>query len=208
MKIRQSFWLSIAVVLLSGAACAPVQAKKWVVKVKDYNFTPYNLTHVKIHDTIQWVWEGGIHTTTSVSVPPGAEPWDNAINQDTTSFIYIPIENGIYFYRSTPDIAREMNGQFTVSGASGDDDIAGRTEFGLFPNPFRNRVCVNFPADQHGPVVMEVFDLRGNNVGSAVLTGTVTGSQWLDTRDIPPGISIFRYSDTRGTTRTVKGVRF
>ena len=185
----------------------PVQAKKWIVTVKNYSFTPYNLTHVRAHDTIQWVWESGSHTTTSASIPACAESWEYAINQDTTSFIYIPVVNGTFFYLSAPDTAKNMNGQFTVTGASGVDEHNGKPTLSVFPNPFHNEVTVQIPLNFRHIVSVQIFNTEGKLVRT-VFPGFSAGSKLLtiDTKDLPNGVFFFRLEDESHASSVCKAI--
>jgi plastocyanin len=194
-------WLWKITVIILGLSLfcqTTAQAKKWVVTVKDYAFTPYNLTHVKAHDTIQWVWESGSHSTTSSSIPVTAEPWDFAINQDTTSFMYVPTENGTYFYRSTPDSLKGMDAQFTVYGASGADELFAGSGFSLFPVPFHEQVRLSLAAESHTPLSLDVFNQQGEKVFSIVLGGKGGSREFvIATPLLPAGVYLFRLSDGR-----------
>jgi len=207
MKNLLTFWLSIAFSVLILLLVIPAQAKKWVVTVKNYSFSPYNLTHVKAHDTVQWVWESGSHSTTSTSVPAGADSWDYAINQDTTSFIFIPTANGTYFYRSTPDTARIMNGQFTVTGGNGVDENVAGSGFNVFPNPFYNEVKVQFPGKHSSSAIIQIYTPEGKIVKSVILYPSVGSfSQTIDMQDLPRGIFIFRYTDESREITVIKAI--
>lgn len=75
------------------------QAKVWLVTVEDFQFTPATL-NVTVGDVIHWV--RGVanfnHTTTALTVPPGATPWDSPINSSNTIFDYTVTAIGSYTY--------------------------------------------------------------------------------------------------------------
>jgi len=73
------------------------QATIHVVHVKNYQFSPSNVTAL-VGDTIRWVWDDGFHTTTSTSVPSGASTWNAPMQSATDIFDYkIPVA-GTYNY--------------------------------------------------------------------------------------------------------------
>jgi plastocyanin len=198
MKHQWLWKITVIILGVSVFGLPTAKAKKWVVTVKNFSFTPYNLTHVKAHDTIQWVWESGSHSTTSFSIPATAEPWDFSINQDTTSFMYVPTENGTYFYRSTPDSLEGMNGQFTVYGASGADEPVAGIGFSLFPVPFHDQVRLSLPAESHRPLTLDVFNQQGEKVLSIILGGKGASREFvIETPLLPAGVYLFRLSDGR-----------
>ncbi|MCX6279769.1 MAG: T9SS type A sorting domain-containing protein [Bacteroidetes bacterium] len=171
-----------------------VSGKKWTVTVRNYSFFPYNLTHVKAHDTIQWVWESGNHTTTSTSIPGDAMDWDYPINHDINSFIYIPTVDGIYYYQSTPDTAKVMTGHFVVSGSNGILDDAG-IDFRIFPNPGSGLVTIWIPSGFTESSILEIY----NNEGKMIYVGHLlmealnhTGNFNLGT--LSRGVYIFKLS--------------
>jgi plastocyanin len=207
MKKHLAAWLSISVGVLILLGVMTAEAKKWVVTVKNYSFFPYNLTHVRAHDTIQWVWESGSHTTTSTSIPVGADSWDNPINQDTTSFIYIPTDNGTYFYRSTPDTAGGMSGQFTVTGGNGVNENAGKNGYSVYPNPFQTDVTVHFPGNHNSPGLVQIYDQEGKMVRSVILDLSAgSSSQTIGMTGLPRGTYIFRIGNGSGNIAVFKAI--
>ena len=54
--------------------------------------------NVKVGDVIHWVWVSGFHTTTSLTVPSGAAPWDASITSTSTTFDYNVTAVGSYSY--------------------------------------------------------------------------------------------------------------
>lgn len=91
------------------------QAATQTVMVRNNEFSPQAFT-VNAGDTVRFVWEEGIHTTTSTSVPSGALSWMHVMDQNpgNTSFIYVASEYGTYNYQCDYHQAMGMTGQFTV----------------------------------------------------------------------------------------------
>ena len=207
MKKPLTIWLPLTLCVFLAFLFLPAGAKKWVVTVKNYSFTPYNLTHVRAHDTIQWVWENGIHTTTSTSIPAGADSWDYPINQDTTSFIYIPTDNGTFFYTSTPDTARNMVGQFTVTGGNGVVEISGKTGIFISPNPFHDKVCLHFGENHNSLTSVQIYNQAGKLIRSVAVDPISTAvNQTIEVKNLPRGLFIFNFKDDSRSISVQKGI--
>ena len=88
--------LLVAAVLLSSISGS--FAATWRVNVADFAFTPATL-NVAVGDVIIWRWRSGMHTTTSLTVPPGARPWDRPIDSTNTIFRYRVRVAGTYTYQ-------------------------------------------------------------------------------------------------------------
>ena len=87
------------------------KATIWTVNVTNNQFTPASL-NVVVGDKIHWVKIAGFHTTTSISVPPGAAPWDSGA--PLSVFDYTVTVAGAYSYECTIH-APGMAGTFTAS---------------------------------------------------------------------------------------------
>jgi len=86
------------------------------VNVQNNQFVPATFNAV-VGDVIHWEWVEGGHTTTSSSVPGGADTWDASINILNTSFEYTVTIAGTYNYFCTIHGALVMSGSFVVSSA-------------------------------------------------------------------------------------------
>lgn len=84
-----------------------------IVNVNNFTFSPASFT-INIGDTVKWVYAGGTHTTTSLTIPTGAAAWDHPINSSSTTFTYVPTKAGTYNYKCTFHFAMGMQGNFTV----------------------------------------------------------------------------------------------
>jgi len=91
------------------------KATTWNVNVQNFQFTPSTL-NVVVGDVIHWVWIGGIHTTTSVTVPAGANPWNSPMDSVHTSFDYTVTQPGVYSYQCNFHAFLGMTASFTASG--------------------------------------------------------------------------------------------
>lgn len=90
-------------------------AKTIVITVKNYQFSPA-LVNAVVGDVIQWKWQNGSHTTTSTSVPAGANTWNSNINTATQTFQYTLVVAGVYKYWCIPH-QPDMAGELDVSAA-------------------------------------------------------------------------------------------
>ncbi|MCK9220392.1 MAG: T9SS type A sorting domain-containing protein [Bacteroidales bacterium] len=180
------------------------EAKKWIVNVKNYSFTPFNLTHVIAGDTIQWEWSEGNHTTTSTAIPNGAVSWDMAISQEEPISIYVPDINGTYSYHSTLDSS--MNGQFVVTGGSGlitPKPLTGPT---IYPNPFKDKVTIAW--QKNGPVFskLRIFDANGKVIKDVTSIKQLQGvaDPCIDMQSLPHGVFFFKFTEESGKAQTFR----
>ncbi|HYJ65020.1 MAG TPA: plastocyanin/azurin family copper-binding protein [Parafilimonas sp.] len=88
----------------------------FTVHVSNYQFKPATVNAV-VGDKIKWVWDEGIHTTTSVTIPSGAAAWDKPMDASHTSFTYTLTTAGTYNYECTFHAAFGMTGTLSVTGA-------------------------------------------------------------------------------------------
>ncbi|MDQ6901683.1 MAG: T9SS type A sorting domain-containing protein [Bacteroidota bacterium] len=99
---------------LTGYSCG---ATTWDINVQNYQFSPSSL-NVAVGDVIHWVWVTGVHTTTSVTIPIGASPWDAALDATAKSFNYTVTKPGVYSYECSFHSFLGMTASFTVSGVT------------------------------------------------------------------------------------------
>jgi len=92
-----------------------LHATTHIIQVANCQFTPSTVNAV-VGDTIQWTWVNGGHTTTSTSVPQGADTWDSPMDASNKTFTYTLTVAGTYAYHCIPHAA-VMTGTINVSGA-------------------------------------------------------------------------------------------
>ena len=83
----------------------------WNVSVSNFQFSPATL-NVNVGDVIHWTNISGFHSTTSITVPAGATPWDSGA--PLTTFDYTVTKVGNYTYNCTIHPG-SMNGSFTAT---------------------------------------------------------------------------------------------
>ena len=88
------------------------------VNVQNFQFSPASITNVVVGDVIKWVWIEGTHTSTSLTIPAGADVWDAALTSGSTEFSYTVTEAGVYNYECTPHGAFGMTASFTATAVA------------------------------------------------------------------------------------------
>ena len=101
------------IIFLFCFTIANAKATVWTVTTSNFQFSPSTL-NVVVGDVIHWEWAAGNHTTTSISIPASAAPWDAILNSGNISFDYTVTQAGTYNYNCTPH-APGMAGSFTAS---------------------------------------------------------------------------------------------
>ena len=89
-------------------------AVKHIVNVQNITFSPSTL-NVSVGDTVRWVWINGTHTTTSVTIPAGANTWDQPITSTNTFYEYPVTVAGTYNYECSIHAAMGMTATFTAT---------------------------------------------------------------------------------------------
>ena len=102
-------------ILLSGCFMT-TYANTIKIKVVNFQFKAKTVNAL-VGDTIMWVWQTGIHTTTSLSVPVGAKTWDHPMDSAHKKFKYILKVAGTYKYKCTFHAVLGMKGTIIVSNA-------------------------------------------------------------------------------------------
>jgi plastocyanin len=105
----------LTALLIGGVSAAWSADHK--VRVSDFRFTPKTVNAV-VGDTITWRWQNGMHTTTSLSIPSGARPWNAPIDSTHAMFRTRLRVAGTYSYQCNFHFAQGMTGTIVVSAAS------------------------------------------------------------------------------------------
>ena len=119
-----------------------VYAVKRVVSVGNFFFNPASIS-ANVGDTMRWVWVAGFHTTTSLTVPPGAAIWDAPITSSSQTYEYKITVAGSYTYDCKIH-GLGMSGSFTAANVTPTLAVApsnqnvsaasGSTSFGVISN--------------------------------------------------------------------------
>lgn len=122
-------------------------------------FSPTNFT-ISLGDTVLWMWESGVHTTTSTSIPAGATSWDEIMNSGNTTFMYVPAVVGTYDYKCTPH-APSMVGSFTVISSTGLKEISANRKLNISPSIGDGVFKIEDERRIGEDAILSVFNLNG-----------------------------------------------
>lgn len=107
-------------------------------------------------------------------------------------------------------------GQTMVStiGNSADFTTPGVSPPKIFPNPFRDQLSITFELVKPEPVILQIFDLRGQLVREMLRAGLSAGTHRIswdgrdgNLRDLPPGTYLIRLR-SNGHLQTWKATKF
>lgn len=181
-KIYQTLILS-ALLFLSTSSIAVVHT----VVVSNFQFTPASLS-VNVGDTILWTFGGGNHTTTSNTIPLGADTWDNLINSTVQSFTYVLTVAGTYDYICTP---HGFVGQIVAinTGINSLDLFSNFNIYSLRSSMYN----VSYSLARSGNVKISVYDITGKSA-KILKSSYQSAGNYLSTynfEDLKKGIYIF-----------------
>ena len=181
-KIYQTLILT-TLLFISTSSMAVVHS----VVVSNFQFTPASLS-VNVGDTIVWTLGSGNHTTTSNTIPVGADPWDSPINSSVQSFTYIITVAGTYDYICTPHV---FAGQIVAinTGINSLDLFSNFNIFSVRPSIYN----ISYSLARSGNIKISVYDITGKSAkilkSSYQTAGTYTSNYNFE--DLKKGIYIF-----------------
>lgn len=165
-------------------------AVKHIIHVGNFYFTPSSLSS-NVGDTIRWVWDGGSHTTTSSTIPSGAQGWDSPISSAIPSFEYKISVAGTYNYLCTPHASMGQVGSFTAAGAAPTLNVSpvsrnvsaasGSTTFTVTSNSAWTAISnaawctVTSGGSGNGTIVADYTENTSLSPRSAIITVSVSG---------------------------------
>ncbi len=168
-----------------------------VIQVGGFVFTPQNVT-VTVGDTILWQWASGFHTTTSVTVPAGAQTWDTLMDAGHTTFRYRMAAAGLYNYQCTNHFLMGMTGTITANPIGIiklSNEVPETFTIGQnYPNPFNPRTAISFQLPVNSFVTLKVYDILGREVSVLVNEQLKPGTyevEW-DATDFSSGDYFYR----------------
>ena len=175
---RNSTLIFLFIFIFSGIININVSAKKYVIKNSGNSFYPSTLTEVEIGDTIRWEWVNGTHTTTSLSIPDGANSWDSPLSSSNTFFEYVIKEAGTYNYKCTPYESVGMLGSFTVNSVASIRDFQSNiSDITLYPNPAKDQMHLSFEADGSNTGYLRIRDMLGKVINETSIDISPGGNQ-------------------------------
>ena len=183
-------------------------ATRYSIDVKDFEFSPSNLTSVKIGDTIHWEWKNGSHTTTSTTIPAGATAWDKLMDASHLTYDYIPTVAGTYHYKCTPHESMGMVGQFTVLTTTGIEQNNRVPKITIYPNPFSDGVYINSVVQQ-GVFInhLTIYDVSGKLIRNASFNENSSFPDYLDLSTVQDGLIVFEFTDNLNRSYILKAVK-
>lgn len=181
-KIYQTLILT-TLLFISTSSIAVVHS----VVVSNFQFTPASLS-VNVGDTIVWTLGSGNHTTTSTTIPQGADPWDSPINSNVQSFTYVINVAGTYDYICTP---HAFAGQMVAinTGINSLDLFSNFNIFSVRPSIYN----ISYLLARSGNIKISVYDITGKSAkilkSSYQTAGTYSSNYNFE--DLKKGIYIF-----------------
>jgi plastocyanin len=163
--MRKIYLFIIAVTLTLNSSAA-----LYTIFVSSDSFSPA-IQAAQSGDTIRWVWQSGIHSTTSTTIPNCASAWDAEINSSSTTFQMVLPPNcaGTYNYHCKYH-PTTMTGVLNVTIPIGVNEIDATANL-IFPNPFSDKLSVIY----NGIEKVLIYDILGNVVKEGMLTaGEIT----------------------------------
>jgi plastocyanin len=112
--MKKILLLTVALAICSVSAASAARIR---VRVQNFTFQPATI-NAHVGDVIIWRFVNGMHTTTSTSVPAGAQTWNAPIDSTHTQFRYRIQVAGTYQYQCNFHFLQGMTGTIMVSAAS------------------------------------------------------------------------------------------
>jgi len=126
-----------------------------------------------------------MHTTTSKTIPSGAASWDQLMDSEHTTFVYVPTVPGVYNYVCTPHEAMGQVGTFTVNGGTGISTYQqAKSVFDLYPNPAADKLTLSLQKEYKDASVI-LSDIAGRKI---LFRHRLSGRAELDIAGVPDGL--------------------
>lgn len=157
--MKKIYFLLLMIALFSSAL---VKATKFQIHVTDHGFIPIDFT-VNVGDTLLWIWDAGIHTTTSTTTPSDAPTWSAPVDADHATFQYAVMQPGIYTYQCNHYQAG-MTGRFNAVRSTGINE----TEAGMFlkvkADPGTDELKVELNTTKSGMLNLGLYNIIGRQI--------------------------------------------
>jgi plastocyanin len=112
--MKKILLLAVALAICSVSAASAARIR---VTVQNFTFQPA-MINAHVGDVVLWRFVNGMHTTTSTSVPAGAQTWNSPIDSTHTQFRYRLMVAGTYTYQCNFHFAQGMTGTINVTATS------------------------------------------------------------------------------------------
>jgi plastocyanin len=150
------------------------------VAIASFTFTPDSLS-ILVGDTVHWVLNNGIHSTTSGTngVPDGK--WDSDLmSSPGDTFNHVFSQPGPNPYFCTLHWSMGMVGVIVVTGA-GMAEEAGQKNFvpaSIAPNPMKRTATITFSLTAASRVKLGFYDVSGKRIRTLVDGFRPAGAGW------------------------------
>lgn len=182
----KKLYIFIAAFMITLYGFLPLNAKTIIITADANNtFTPNAVLDAVVGDTIKWNWIGGIHTTTSMFIPPGAATWNANLDNVNTSFSYKITVAGAYVYQCTPH-AGVMVGGFNATDPTGIIENNLNVSAVIYPNPFKERITIRY----NNADAIAIYNMIGEKIKLLALEANQTKTE-VDLTDIPAGVYFY-----------------
>jgi plastocyanin len=178
-------------IVLFLALCKINFATVVMLNVEDYEFNPTVVT-VNVGDTIIWMWDEGVHTTTSTLIPAGAAAWNAPIDQVNAMFTYVVTEPGSYDYQCIYHSAMGMVGHFTAIDPT---SVPALTSNGSGLSYNFTAENLNFTFTKPGVWQFNVYDINGRLAKTFSYESTGISASEFSVADLSQGVYIVRMYD-------------
>lgn len=183
----KNLYNKLILLLALAVFSVPSYSTTYTIEVEDNEFDPAVL-NVNVGDTLVFLWDEGVHTTTSVNIPPGAQWWDAGMDQSHPVFIYIPNLPGSYDYQCTFHSSMGMIGHFTVYPATFINEEQS-SMYTINGSVINEKLNITFKRSQINR--LEIMSLTGITVKKFFsASGSLPYTEQFNTSDLAPGIYI------------------
>ena len=188
VNIMRKIYLVFALLLTLGKSD---YASTILITVEDFEFDPAVIT-VNVGDTILWIWDEGVHTTTSTLIPSGVTTWNAPIDQGNPAFMYVISQPGSYDYECIYHSTMGMVGHITALDPTGVPVLV-KNGTGLDYNFTSEKLQFSF--ENAGSWRIEVYDVRGNSAKSLGYVSSGNSHVEFSIEDLAQGIYIVKMTD-------------
>lgn len=172
--MKKLILLALSLVMVTFIA----EATTITVNVADFSFAPNNFS-CSIGDTVKFAWQNGTHTTTSTSVPSGANSWNANISSASQIFDYVVKVAGTYNYQCNFHVSLGMIGNFTAAAVSGISSVESENAILQVANPASQSIHVSLTLPEPKNVSIGLYDLTGKFLDPLMDAPVAGGTQHL-----------------------------
>ncbi len=155
--------LVTALILILAFVSASIETRAITININvDNNFFDPSFVTANVGDVIKWNHVDGTHTTTSDTVPAGADTWDAPITDNSTTFSYTITVAGHYHYFCTIH-GQSMSGVIEASDPTGIPALNPGFESTISVSSTNaNSVSLHYQLNQSQHTNVALFNLAGN----------------------------------------------